>query len=105
VAEASNSDQVDLRSEPVPPLASVSFTPAEEHVAEASLAPEFFLDINKNETFAWISADLASTRELTTGTIASECAGTATLLADQPISQSLTDNALPFEEYLLPQIQ
>jgi hypothetical protein len=101
LAEASNGDPVDLRSEPAAPVDLVSVTSSEEY-DEASLAPEFFLDRNEDETFAWIAADLASARELTTGTIASESAGTATLLVHQPISQSLSDDALPFEEYLLP---
>jgi hypothetical protein len=101
LAEASNGDPVDLRSEPAAPFDLVSVTSSEEY-DEASLAPELFLDRNEDETFAWIAADLASARELTTGTIASESAGTATLLVHQPISQSLSDDALPFEEYLLP---
>jgi hypothetical protein len=101
LAEASNGDPVGLRSEPGALVDLVSVTPSEERY-EASLAPEFFLGRNEDETFAWIAADLASARELTTGTIASEGVGTATLLVHQPISQSLSDDALPFEEYLLP---
>jgi len=96
-AEASNGDPVDLRSESVAPVDLVSATPSEGD-EEASLAPEFFLDRNENETFAWIATDLAFARELTTGTIVNDSAGTA----DQPITHSLTDDALPFEEYLLP---
>jgi hypothetical protein len=101
VAEASNDDPVDLRSEPAALVDLVSATPSEEH-EEASLAPELFLDRNEDETFAWIAADFASARELTTGTIANDSAGTAPFRPDQPITQSLTDDALPFEEYLLP---
>jgi hypothetical protein len=101
VAEASNGDPVDLRAEPAALVDLVSVTASEGH-EEASLAPEFFLGHNEDETFAWIAADLASARELTTGTIANDSAGTASYAADQPISQSLTDDALPFEEYLLP---
>jgi hypothetical protein len=101
LAEASNGDPVDLRSESAAPVDLVNATPAEEH-EEASLAPEFFLGHTQDETFAWIAADLVPARELTTGTIANDSTGTAPLLADQPITQSLTDDALPFEEYLLP---
>ena len=101
MAEAANGGLVELRSEPAAPADLVSVTPSEEH-KEASLAPEFFLDGNEDETFAWIAADLASVRELTTGAIANHSAGTAPSSADQPITQSLTDDALPFEEYLLP---
>jgi hypothetical protein len=97
VADTSNGDLEELRSEPTTPADLVSVTPSEKH-EEASLAPEFFLDHNEDQTFAWIAADLASAQELTTGTIANDSAGTA----DQPITQSLTDDALPFEEYLLP---
>jgi hypothetical protein len=101
VADTSNGDLVELRSEPAAPVGLLSATPSEGHEG-ASLAPELFLDRNEDETFAWIAADFASARELTTGTIANDSAGTAPLLADQPITQSLTDDALPFEEYLLP---
>jgi hypothetical protein len=101
VADTSNGDLVELRSEPAAPVGLLSATPSEEHEG-ASLAPEFFLDHNEDETFAWIAADLASARELTTGTIANDSAGTAPFRPDQPINQSLTDDALPFEEYLLP---
>jgi hypothetical protein len=104
VTEAPNGDPVDLRSEPTAPVDLVSATPSEGH-EEASLAPEFFLDHNQDETFAWIAADLASAQELTTGTIASESTGTATPLVHQPISQSLSGDAPPFEEYMLPYIQ
>jgi hypothetical protein len=101
MAEASNGDPVDLHSESAALVDLVSATPSEGH-EEASLAPEFFLDRNEDETFAWIASDLASARELTTGTLANDSAGTACYAEDQPISQSLTDDALPFEEYLLP---
>ena len=101
VADASNGDLVELRSQSAAPADLVSVTPSEEH-KEASLATGFFLDHNEDETFAWIAADLVSARELTTGTIAHDSAGTAPSLVDQPITQSLTDDALPFEEYLLP---
>jgi hypothetical protein len=101
LAEASNGDPVDLRSEPAAPFDLVSVTSSEEH-EQASLAPELFFDRNEDETFAWIAADLASARELTTGTIANDSAGTAPFRPDQSITQSLTDDALPFEEYLLP---
>jgi hypothetical protein len=101
VAEASTGDPVDLRSEPAAPVNLVSATLFEVH-EEASLTPELFLDRNEDETFAWIAADLASARELTTGTIANDSTGTASLPADQLIIQSLTDDALPFEGYLLP---
>jgi len=102
MAEAPTSDLADLRSEPAAPASPVSLTPAGEHVEGASLAPEFFLDSNQDETFAWIAAELASTRELTTGTIAKESAEAAPPPADQPSVHALTDDALPFEEYLLP---
>jgi hypothetical protein len=101
VAEASTGNLVELRSGPAAPADLVSVTPSEKQ-EEASLAPEFFLGHNEDETFAWIAADLVPARELTTGTIANDSTGTAPLLADQPITQSLTDDALPFEEYLLP---
>ncbi len=89
-------------SEPVAPVDLVSVTPSEEQVEEASLALEFLLGNNEDETVAWIAADHASARELTTGTITSKSAEKATLSADRPIVHSLTDDALPFEEYLLP---
>jgi hypothetical protein len=101
VAEASNGDPVNPHWEPAALVDLVSATPSEGH-EEASLAPGFFLGHNEDETFAWIAADLASAQELTTGTIANDSAGTASCAADQPIAQSLTDDALPFEEYLLP---
>lgn len=101
VADASNGNLVELRSEPAAPADLVSGTPSEKQ-EEASLAPELFLDLNEGETFAWIVTDLAPTRELTTGTIANDSAGTAPLSDDQLNIQSLTDDALPFEEYQLP---
>jgi hypothetical protein len=99
MAEAPTSDLADLRSEPAAP---VSPTPAGEHVEEAVLTPEFYLDSHQDETFAWIAAELASVRELTTGTIAKESAEAAPLPAEQPLVHALTDDALPFDEYLLP---
>ena len=102
IAEAPTSDLADLRAEPAAPVNPVSPTPAGEYVEEAGLAPEFFLDSHQDETFAWIAVELASARELTTGTIAMESAEAAPLLAKQPFDHSLTDDALPFEEYLLP---
>ncbi|MBQ0820792.1 hypothetical protein KBI52_11295 [Microvirga sp. HBU67558] len=101
VADASNSNRVELRSEPAAPADLVSATPAEKY-EEGSLAPELFLDLYEDETFAWIAADLAPALELTTGAIANDSAGTAPLPEGQLIIQSLTDDALPFEEYLLP---
>ncbi|WP_262299840.1 hypothetical protein [Microvirga sesbaniae] len=98
VADTLTGDLARLRSEPA---VLVSVTPAEKQ-EEASLAPELFLDLNEDETFAWIAADLAPAQELTTGTIENDRAGTAPLPEGQLIIQSLTDDALPFEEYLLP---
>jgi hypothetical protein len=49
------------------------------------------------------AADPASVLKLMTSTTANDNAGIAALRADQLITQSLTDDALPFEEYLLPQ--
>jgi hypothetical protein len=102
MADAPTSDLADLRSEPAAPATPVSPTPAGEHVEEAVLTPEFYLDSHQDETFAWIAAELASVRELTTGTIAKESAEAAPLLAEQPLVHALTDDALPFDEYLLP---
>jgi hypothetical protein len=102
MAEASTSDPPDLRSERAVPTSPVRSTPAGVRVGEATLAPEFFLDSHQDEMFAWIAGELASTGELTTGTLAKESADAAPLLADQPSVHALTDDALPFEEYLLP---
>lgn len=102
MADASTSDPGDLRSEPAAPASPVSLTLAGQHDEEAALVPEFFLDSDQGETFAWIAAELASAGELTTGTLARESAEAAPPLAEQPLVHALTDDALPFEEYLLP---
>jgi len=102
MAEASTSDPVDRRSDPDAPVNPVSRTPGGEQVEKAALAPEFFLDRHQDETFAWIAADLVSARELTTGTIATESAEAAPLLTEQSLVHALTDDALPFTEFLLP---
>jgi hypothetical protein len=102
MAESGSDDLAGLHSEPVSPAASVSLTPAGTQVEEASLSPEIFLDSHEDETLVGIAVDLASSAELTTGTIAHGSAEAATLPADQTVAQSLTDDALPFEEYLLP---
>jgi len=102
MADASTSGPADLRSEPAALSSPVSLTPAGGNGEAAALAPELFLDSNQDETFAWIAAELASAVELTTGTLARESAEAAPLLAEQPLVQALTDDALPFEEYLLP---
>ena len=102
MADAPTSDPADLRAEPVAPASPISLTPAGEQVEEAVLAPEFFLDSNQDETFVWIAAELASAGELTTGTLARESAEAAAFLADRPLVHALTDDVLPFDEYLLP---
>jgi hypothetical protein len=58
---------------------------------EASLAPEFFLDANEGETFAWIAADLAASAEIMTGSIPS-------IVGVNP----LTDDAADLQAYLTP---
>jgi hypothetical protein len=102
MAEASTSDQADLLSEPAAPANPVRLTPAGGHGEEASLAPDFFLDSHQDETFARIAGELASAGELTTGTLARGSAEAAPLVAEQYLNHALTDDALPFEEYLLP---
>jgi hypothetical protein len=102
MAEAPTRDLADLHSERAVPASPVSLTPAGEYDEEASLAPEFFLDSDQDETFAWIAGELASAGELTTGTIPEESAEAALFLAEELLVHVLTDDALPFEEYLLP---